>query len=812
LTIKNNIDQEKTKKRLDNENENPSVRLVKEDKKSNSNNQYSDSECYDIDLKAIKSDTDNNNNNSLEEKTVVVYGEDKTTELIVQTLNNAQDRWDNYADCQGPTVAMGVEQLRKGMRHAYDRGVKIKYLSEITKHNINYCKELMKIAEVRHVDNAKGGMAVSESEYIATAKLQEAKPVSHLIHSNVMEIVEQQQYVFKSLWANAIPATQRIREIEDGHKRIETRVLDDQDEINNKIRSLSEDGEEILICSDTGLLKIVHDCFFSVYQEIMEKYDKGYHKGVRWITDLSHKEDANIARLFMDMGIKIRSVRNLSPPNFLVTDRVFFSNAEKIDHNQDRKTIKQMFTTNDVLYINQYKMTFEELWKNGLDAVDIIEDIERGLDAERVDIIVRSNNAENAYLDLLRSSNKEVMLILPTVNAFLRQWKLGVFELITQAAVNRNVKIRILIPTNKKNAKFVERLEKQSLLIDNTSNNENDNNKNVQIRSIQTLTETGSTILIVDKKVSLVMELKDDSKEKFHEAIGISTYSNSKAGVLSYVSIFENLWNQTELYQHLKKSEELQKDFIRIAAHELRSPIQPILIISEMLKSSVNSKELGDSSQIRVDRQEINDYIDAIIRNTRKLVSLTNSILDITRIETNSLTLRKETVDLRPFLLEQVMEYENQYISKMETMDQHAIANRDKCKTRMDYSQLKNSRIPDSLLADLDKSRISQVVYNLLDNAFKFTNEGDVIHITLDKEFINDQKCAVISITDSGKGIDREILPKLFTKFTSRSEKGIGLGLFITKNIIEAHRGRIWARNNVNGTGATFSFTLPCNP
>jgi len=812
LTIKNNIDQEKTKKRLDNENENPSVRLVKEDKKSNSNNQYSDSECYDIDLKAIKSDTDNNNNNSLEEKTVVVYGEDKTTELIVQTLNNAQDRWDNYADCQGPTVAMGVEQLRKGMRHAYERGVKIKYLSEITKHNINYCKELMKIAEVRHVDNAKGGMAVSESEYIATAKLQEAKPVSHLIHSNVMEIVEQQQYVFKSLWANAIPATQRIREIEDGHKRIETRVLDDQDEINNKIRSLSEDGEEILICSDTGLLKIVHDCFFSVYQEIMEKYDKGYHKGVRWITDLSRKEDANIARLFMDMGIKIRSARNLPPPNFVVTDRVFFSNSEKIDHNQDRKTIKQMFTTNDVLYINQYKMTFEELWKNGIDAVDIIEDIERGLDTERVDIIVRSNNTENAYLDLLRSSNKEVMLILPTVNAFLRQWKLGVFELITQAAVNRNVKIRILIPTNKKSAKFVERLEKQSLLIDNTSNNENNNNKNVQIRSIQTLTETGSTIIIVDKKVSLVMELKDDSKEKFHEAIGISTYSNSKAGVLSYVSIFENLWNQTELYQQLKKSEELQKDFIRIAAHELRNPIQPILVISEMLKSSVNSKKLVNSSQIRVDRQEINDYIDAIIRNTRKLVSLTNSILDITRIETNSLTLRKETVDLRPFLLEQVMEYENQYISKMETMDQHAIANRDRCKTRMDYSQLKNSRIPDSLLADLDKSRISQVVYNLLDNAFKFTNEGDVIHITLDKEFINDQKCAVISITDSGKGIDREILPKLFTKFTSRSEKGIGLGLFITKNIIEAHRGRIWARNNVNGTGATFSFTLLYNP
>jgi two-component system sensor histidine kinase VicK len=811
LTIKDNIEKEKTGKRHgDEENKESSYRLIKEDKSHNSNNQHSAS--YDKNLKAIRSDKDKNNNNSIGEKTVVVYGEDKTTELIVHTLNNAKDRWDNYADSQGPTVAMGVEKLRKGMRYAYERGVKIKYISEITKHNINYCKELMKIAEVRHVDNAKGGMAVSESEYIATAKLQEAKPVSHLIHSNVMEIVEQQQYVFKSLWANAIPATQRIREIEDGHERIETRVLDDQDEINDKIRSLSKDGEEILICSDTGLLKIVHDCFFSVYQEIMEKYDKGYHKGVRWITDLSRREDVNVAKLFMDIGIKIRSIRNLPPPNFLVTDRVFFSNSEKIDHNQDRKTIKQMFTTNDVLYINQYKLTFEELWENGIDAIDIIEDTERGLDTERVDIISRSNNAETTYLDLLRSSNKEIMLILPTVNAFLRQWKLGVFELITQAAVNRNVKIRMLIPNNEKTEKFVERLKKQNLLIYNTNINDNNNTKKVQIRPTRTLTETGSTILIVDKKVSLVMELKDDSKEKFHEAIGISTYSNSKAGVLSYVSIFENLWNQTEIYQQLKKSEELQQDFIRIAAHELRSPIQPILAISEMLKSNVNSKELGNSQQIKLNREEINDYIDAIIRNAKKLVSLTNSILDITRIETNSLTLRKETVDLRLFLLEQMMEYENQYISKMELMDLHNITNCDRYKSRMVYSQLNNNIIHDSLLVKLDKSRIAQVVWNLLDNAFKFTNDGDTINIILDIEFINDQKYVVISIRDSGKGIDMEILPKLFTKFTTRSEKGIGLGLYITKSIIEAHSGRIWARNNESGTGATFSFTLPCDP
>jgi len=186
--------------------------------------------------------------------------------------------------------------------------------------------------------------------------------------------------------------------------------------------------------------------------------------------------------------------------------------------------------------------------------------------------------------------------------------------------------------------------------------------------------------------------------------------------VLEYINM-KSLTNNGNSSISLIKSAELQKDFIRIAAHELRNPIQPILVISEMLNSTVNSKKLVNSSQIRVDKQEINDYIDAIIRNTRKLVSLTNSILDITRIETNSLTLRKETVDLRLFLLEQVMEYENQYISKIENMDLHTTTSRDRCKTRMDYSQLNNSRIHCSLLVDLDKSMISQVVYNLLDNA-----------------------------------------------------------------------------------------------
>ena len=107
---------------------------------------------------------------------------------------------------------------------------------------------------------------------------------------------------------------------------------------------------------------------------------------------------------------------------------------EKIDRQEGRKTINSIFTSNDGLYINQYQTVFEDLWKNGIDAIDVIEDIERGLDTERVDVISRSTNAENTYLDLLRSANKEIMLMLPTTNAFIRQHKIGVIDSIIDAS------------------------------------------------------------------------------------------------------------------------------------------------------------------------------------------------------------------------------------------------------------------------------------------------------------------------------------------------------------------------------------------
>ena len=162
--------------------------------------------------------------------------------------------------------------------------------------------------------------------------------------------------------------------------------------------------------------------------------------------------------------------------------------------------------------------------------------------------------------------------------------------------------------------------------------------EHVDIRYIEKMSDTKATILVVDRKVSLVMEIRDDSKQTFDEAIGLSTYSNSKPGVLSYVSIFENLWKETELYEQLKYQDKMQKEFINIAAHELKTPIQPILGITQILRSQIKD----------VKQQEL---LEITIRNAKRLQRLSNDILDITKIEGKSLELDKEDFNLNDVVI-----------------------------------------------------------------------------------------------------------------------------------------------------------------
>jgi signal transduction histidine kinase len=243
--------------------------------------------------------------------------------------------------------------------------------------------------------------------------------------------------------------------------------------------------------------------------------------------------------------------------------------------------------------------------------------------------------------------------------------------------------------------------------------------------------------------------------------------------------------------QKLSLQSKIQRDFINITAHELRTPIVPIITLTELLYNKIKN-ENKTQKNLSKENEKKQEFLQVILRNCYRLYRLTEDILDVTKIESQTLKLNKEMVQLNEILRNVVNDYQEIISKKRYGSDQIKIV--------YDESSKDNS------LVNADKGRLIQVLSNLLDNALKFTKEGDIVITT--KKIKNNQEL-MISIKDSGTGIDPEILPRLFKKFATKSEQGTGLGLFISKNIIEAQGGTMWGENNSESNGSTFYFTLP---
>jgi signal transduction histidine kinase len=231
--------------------------------------------------------------------------------------------------------------------------------------------------------------------------------------------------------------------------------------------------------------------------------------------------------------------------------------------------------------------------------------------------------------------------------------------------------------------------------------------------------------------------------------------------------------------EQLRQHDKIQKEFINMAAHELRTPIQPILGLADVLRDHIS-----DSHQIKL--------LDVIMRNAKRLQRLSRDILDVSKIESSLLKLSKTSVELNEKIKNAISDIEN---------GNHNESN---------YNVKIIFQPKESITVIADRDRIYQVLSNLLNNAVKFTKNGTVtVNTSLNNSTNNPNKEVIVTIIDTGIGIPPELMPKLFSKFVTSSNQGTGLGLFISKGIIEAHGGRIWAENNSNGVGASFSFSLP---
>jgi len=753
--------------------------------------------------------------------TDVLYGADNTTDKLLQVFNKIKSNFDACGDSTSPSVCMGFEPLRNAYLDFKRRGINVRFITEMNASNISYCKELMKISELRHLDGIKGNFGIcDQKEFVAAATIKEQQAVPQLIYSNVKEIIEQQEFIFESFWTRAIPAKQRIREMEDSTEPEFYEVISDHEKASQVLVDLAKSVTKealFLLPNDKSMVRMDR---LGVIDYLIKAAQKDSIGSIRIICPIS-EVNSEIIKKVSEKAPKIRILNgNNSPYGMYIVDdqRAFRAELKEPEAETFSEAIGFSVYSTRRNTVDFFKSVFELLWNER----KLNEDLKKAA----TEVIQNPHRILELFINMIKLANQEILLVLPTTNAFLREDRVGIIKLLNDAAMERNLVVRIVTPTNEIIEKKIQNIlvsegkeveGERGKLLALQEEREERKRKNFDVRRIDITTSpsekiavTTVTIIVADNKESLVIEKIDDSTENFIDAAGLATYSKSKPTVMSYVSIFENLWNQAELYLHIKEAHEklkmhdkMQKEFINVAAHELRTPIQPILGLLGLLRSKKDD----------IKKQDLNNSLNLLMRNAQRLKRLSEDILDVTKIESQSLKLNKELINLDDVILNALQDTRTQVA-------------KNKGNIKMMY---KPDQSAHGIIVEADRNRLNQVIYNLLSNAIKFTEkEGGIVSVRMEKKKGNDNDDEVIvSVKDSGPGISSEMFPRLFEKFASKSFQGTGLGLFISKNIVEAHGGKIWGENNIRnennhianhgdtveqkggGRGACFYFTLP---
>jgi two-component system sensor histidine kinase VicK len=739
------------------------------------------------------------------EVTEIWYGRENIIKKSWEIIYNSKVSSDYCHNSKTPSIFVTNPYYLRTMKELSERGVKHRFLTEIIKENIQYCKELAKYVELRHIDGVKGSFSIIDGkEYGADPNPSELQPPTEFIHSNVRKFVDQQQYFFETLWNKAIPAEKKIREIEEGIPAEVTEIWYGADNIVKKQLEIitkaqatvdychSSESPSIIATFKPFMLTIIQLNKRGVKQRYITKITEGnmrYCKELAKYVELRHLDHVEGTLGIIDgkiYGAIANTKQNHLPTEFI------YSNVKS--------------------FIDQQQYFFETLWNKAIPAEQRTREIEEGLTPETVQTLNNHYEIQKLANKLVCSAKKELLIVFPTAaqfhhqqndsNGFLKKLTSLQGKGIGFSKKGRGVgtlDLRITVPGNNANNNlnhFHNPLQKTG----------QETYPSIRIRSeiryIDAALSTNVAVIIVDRKHSFVIEVKDDEpsgrggvdynprssnavvkrgRNVIQKVPALAIYTNSKALVMSTVSMFELLWTHIELYEELKLRDIERREFIDIAAHELRGPIQPILGLAKEIRS-------------RYDLGKDDKMLGAILRSAANLQTLANNILDIARIESKSLELKISRFDLNALARAAIDDL------RLELLRKNAV----KIRFKSNYKRL---------LIDADKERIYQVIYNLLANAIKFTDSG-LISISASKK---DQNEIIFSVRDTGQGIDEKIMRKLFSKFaTSPAIYGTGLGLFISRKIIDAHSGNIYGINNnpadsnrKEGGGATFTFTLP---
>src|SRR5918911_2159489 len=522
-----------------------------------------------------------------------------------------------------------------------------------------------------------------------------------------------------------------------------TEVLSGQEYVMSTIFQFLSQANKIDSCGDYRAPSLIFEV--KEYKKLLSDIKA---KGIqlRYITDIT-KDNIHYCKELLKFAKEIRHLAGMRA-NFSVSETEYVASAsiqEQQEGNQQQQKqekqqpIPQFIYSNAKDLVEQQKYVFESFWNKAIQSDQRFREIEEGQEAEVFEVLTNSERLSQVLIDLARSAEKEVLIHLPNDKSMIRLERLGVIDDIIKCS-QKGAEVRILSPLSKENSHIVKKISENAPTIAILNGN-----------------NCPYGMYIVDGERFLRAELKEPKAEDFSEAIGRAVYSNSKSSVESFKSIFELLWNERTLNEELKRADKMQKEFINVASHELRTPTQAILSYSELLQKHPERKE---------------EMIQALSRNAARLQKLTDDILDVTRIESETLMLKIEPLDLDNLISNIIEDYRNQ-------------VEKNKDNVGLNYEPKTNDS---KITVEADRARLIQVISNLLDNAIKFTKSGGSIYVSAERkntENGNKKQEIIIRIKDSGKGIDSEIMPRLFRKFATKSETGTGLGLYICKSIIE---------------------------
>jgi two-component system sensor histidine kinase VicK len=590
-----------------------------------------------------------------------------------------------------------------------------------------------------------------------------------------------------------------------------------QNVINTVLQFLSETNNTVDACVDYTRPSLIVG-IMALKEAFLDVKNRGVK--LRYVTEIN-RENISYCKYLLTVVDELRHLDGIKG-NFYISETGYLAPAT---FHEKGRPAAQIIYSNVKEIIEHQRFVFESFWSRARPAEQRIREIEEGIESTDIEIIANPREALKIPYTLIRSAKYEVLGIFASANTFRRQIRAGVLNLFKEV-LERGVKVRILIPAD----------EEQINQIVNEDGSELP--PRLDIRSMDKNLHTQMGIIVVDRRNSLIIELKDDTKDSSYDAVGLAAYSNSKPIALSYTAIFESLWLQVQLFKESRKTnrrlgilnekletsnrkqKEMRKelesinkeltvmnkfkdDFVMRISNESATILTDAKVLTEVL---LETKDLGSLTNMQY------TVVKVIYENIAKINLLVKDMLDIYRLDRGVLRLSKAHVNIANLIAQTLSEED---LSKLISENNIEI-NQD------------TSRIAPTETVYCDPERLQQVLSNLLRNAIEFVPSDGRGRITIrvkkqkqrqdreDKEGNKKPQEITFIIEDNGIAVTKDEEQGLFQKFYlidtknafTKRQKFTTLGLSVSRGIIEAHGGRIWIDETYKG-GASFKFTLP---